>query len=319
MRAVKLLLAAALAAGWWQMWEHREFVAAAYTEDRPPLALELSGVNAVVAESAPSPSPYTLTPAGPDRSPTFAIEPTELTPANVELTGGSVSLEGTVQLLDGTPVSGATIRIERFTSDGSAVGETASGPDGAWQASNLRGGRLRVRAFAPNALASVESVVVVLSTSGRATIPLQVQAASPDVQYEAFGPLGIAIGTQATVAVVVSREAVDESGRLVQFPLAGQPLLAAFDPPARLLSADVVTTDAGGAARYLLACDGEGANVGRLLLGDQRTSVTFPSCVSAETLAELQAAAAAEEAARADAESADVNQGQDGTLQQADR
>ena len=297
MRAVKLLLFAVLVAVGWQLWQQREFVASAYTEERPPLALELSGVNAAIEESAPSPSPYALVRAGSDQAPTFASQPTEPEePAVVELTGGSVALEGTVALPDGTPVSGATIRIERFTSAGSAVGETETGPDGTWEASNLQGGRLRIRAYAPNLLASVDSVVVVLSTSGTATVPLQVQAASSSIRYEAFGPLGIEIGTEATVAVVVSREAVDEVGRLVEFPLAGQPLLAAFDPPVRLLSADLVTTDAGGAARYLLVCDRAGEPVARLLLDTERASVTLPSCVTAETLAQLEAAAAAEAA-----------------------
>lgn len=163
-------------------------------------------------------------------------------------------------------------------------------------------GRLRVRAYAPNALASVESIVVVLSRTGQATIPLQVEPAARSIQFEITGPLGIATGGDATVAVVASRELVDDDGRLVRIPLAGQPLLATFDPPARLLSADLVTTDDGGAARYLLACDREGTFAGRVVLADEQGAVDGPPCLSAEALAELEAAAAAEAEAGAEAD-----------------
>lgn len=307
MRALKVLLFAALVAGWWQMWQHHDEVAAAYTEDREPLALELKGVGAVPEPTERSVSPFALLPPGPERSPTFSsmlgvTEPTEETATDPELTGGDVTLDGVVQLADGTPVSGATIRIERFTVDGQAVGETVSGPDGTWRADGLMAGRLRVRAYAPNALASVESIVVVLSRTGQATIPLQVEPAARSIQFEITGPLGIATGGDATVAVVASRELVDDDGRLVRIPLAGQPLLATFDPPARLLSADLVTTDDGGAARYLLACDREGTFAGRVVLADEQGAVDGPPCLSAEALAELEAAAAAEAEAGAEAD-----------------
>ena len=306
MRAVKLLLLVALVAGWWQMWQHRDDVASAYIEDRAPLALELNGVGALPEDLESSVSPYALLGPGTDFAPTFVVTRSEPAEAvSVELTGGSVSLDGTVQLPDGTPVAGVTVRIERFTSDGSAFGETETGADGRWQASGLRAGRLRVRAYAPNALASVESVVVVLSTTGRATVPLQVQRAAPTIRFDVVGPLGVAVGSQGTIAVVASRETVDENGRLIRFPLAGQPLMASLSVPARLLSADVVITDPGGAARYLLTCDAEGVAVARLELDIERPTVTLPPCLTPEALAEVEAAAAAEEAARAESDSVD--------------
>lgn len=295
MRAVKVLLFAALVAGWWQMWTHHEFVASAYTDERAPLTLELKGVGAVPVATERAISPYALVPPGSERAVTVApaVEADSAEAmADPELTGGSVTLEGVVQLPDGTPVAGATIRIERFTVAGSAVGETVSGPDGTWQADGLLAGRLRVRAYAPNALATVESVVVVLSTAGRATIPLQVQAAAPSIQFDVAGPLGLAVGTNGTVAVVVSRELVDEEGRLVEIPLAGQPLLTTFSTPVRLLSADLVTTDEGGAARYLLTCDGVGTAVARPELDGERPTIQLPPCLTAEALAEREAAAA---------------------------
>ena len=300
MRAVKLLLFAVLVAGWWQMWQHRHDVASAYLDERPPLALELNGVGAVPEESDPTPSPFVLLAAGTEQAPTFVEPPSEPDDPAVELTGGAASLQGTVVLPDGTPVAGATVRIERFTSEGSAVGETESGPDGSWEATGLRGGRLRLRAYAPNALASVEPVVLILGVDGDATLSLGVEAASPSIRFDVVGPPGIAVGADGTVAVVASREAVDDSGRLVRFPLAGQTVQFAVDGPARLLSADLVTADAGGAARYLLACDGAGTLSARLLLDTERATVDLPSCMTPEILAELIAAEAQEESADAD-------------------
>ena len=168
MRAVKLVLLAVLVAGWWQLWNQREFVVSAYTEDREPLALELSGVSAVPMASDRSPSPYALSSVGLSRAPTYLPQASsdEIEPPSVELTGGTVTLDGSVLLPDGTPVAGATIRIERFTTAGQAVGETVSDEAGDWQATGLQAGRLRIRAFAPNLLASVDPVVIVLSHTG---------------------------------------------------------------------------------------------------------------------------------------------------------
>ena len=188
-----------------------------------------------------------------------------------------------------------------ITSEGSAVGETESGPDGSWEATGLRGGRLRVRAYAPNALASVEPAVLILGADGDATQSLGVEAASVSIRFDVVGPPGIAVGRDGTVAVVASREAVDDSGRLVRFPLAGQTVQFALDGPARLLSADLVTADAGGAARYLLACDGAGTLSARLLLDTERAAVDLPSCMTPESLAELIEAEAEEGSADDDA------------------
>ncbi len=296
MRAVKLVLLAVLVVGWWQLWNQREFVVAAYTEERDPLALELGGVSAVPIASDRSVSPYALSSVGFGRRPTYlpqdATDDTE--PSAVELTGGTVTLDGSVLLPDGTPVAGATIRIERFTTAGQAVGETVSDEEGNWQATGLQAGRLRIRAFAPNLLASVDPVVIVLSHTGSATIALQVRAPAPSTTFELVGPPGVAIGTQATVAVVVSRELVDENGRLIQVPMTDQPLLMSVPAPARVLSADLVTTDAGGAARYLVTCDAEGTPTANMLFDTERATLALPPCLTLEALAELEAAASAE-------------------------
>ncbi len=308
MRTLKLVLFAALVAGGWQLWNQREVVVSAYTEERDPLSLELGGVSAVPIASERSPSPYGLVSAGLDRAPTF-LPPAEADedeePPVVQLTGGTVTLDGVVQLPDGTPVAGATVRIERFTTEGEAVGETISDEEGNWEAPGLRAGRLRVRAFAPNLLASVDPVVFVLSHTGSATLVLQVQQAAPSVTYELVGPPAIAIGTEATVAVVVARESVDENGRLVQVPIAGQPMLAAVDAPSRLLSADLLDTDAGGAARYLVTCDAEGTAAVNVLFGSARSALALPPCLTVEAMAELEAAAAAEDESAADAAEGD--------------
>ncbi len=303
MRLVKLILFAALVVGWWQLWHVRETVTSAYTEERAPLALELDGVGSVLADAERSVALYALQPAGLDRAPTFlAIAPRAVSDESSDLavTGGEASLSGTVNLPDGTPVAGATVRIERFTSDGQGTAETVSGPDGSWSAADLRGGRLRVRAFAPNQLASVEPSVLVVSRNGSARLTLVVDAAVDGLRFDMVGPPGIAIGTAGTAAVVVSREVVDESGRLIQLPVAATELTASISG-GRLLSADVVSTDPGGAVRYLIACDFEGTPTAVIAAGAIESVIAMPACMSAELLAELEAAAAAERAAEEEA------------------
>ena len=303
MRFVKVLLFAVLVAGWWQLWHARDAVFSAYVDERPPLALELAGVGATVAERERPISPFALQSAGIERAPTFlsltpSIEPED--DSTIAVTGGDASLSGAVRLPDGTPVAGATVRIERFTSAGSGTAETISGADGTWTASGLQGGRLRVRAYAPNQLASVDPAVLVVTRSGSATLDLGVVAARPGLRFDMFGPPGIAIGTAGTVAVVVSSEVVDERGRLIQRPEVGRELTASISG-GRLLSADVVVSDAGGAVRYLIACDAENPLTANVNVGETDAIVALPLCMSAESLAELEAAAAAERAAEQDA------------------
>lgn len=296
MRAIKLLLFVAIAAGWWLLGQHHESVTSAYTEERTPLALEFDGVGAVPARNDRTVSPYALAVPSIDRAPTFLavdVEEPRDSPL-VEVIGGTASLDGMVTLIDGTPVAGATVRIERFTSDGQAVAETLSSSDGSWTAPGLQGGRLRVRAFAPEVLASVEPVVVVVPKNGSLTLSLRVEGPAEGLRFDSVGPLGIAVGTAGTTAIVVSREAVDEAGRLVQLPVAGQALTATFTAPAQVLSENIVVTDAGGASRFLLACEAEGAPIARLVLEEDRSSVSLPPCLTGEALAELEAAAAAE-------------------------
>lgn len=305
------MLFAALVAGWWQLWHVREDVTSAYTTARPELALELDGIGIALASSEPSVSPYALVPTGAERAPTFPASPSTSIVAtdeidettSVEVTGGEVELAGIVQLVDGTPVAGATVRIERFTSQGSGTAETVSGSDGAWEASGLQGGRLRVRAYAPNQLASIDPVVLVVTRTGSASVDLTVGQADLGITFEMVGPPGMAIGATTTVAVVMSRVLVDELGRFVEQPVAGASTTGSVSG-ARLLSADALTTDVGGAVRYLLACDIEGAPSISIAVGgatsdaaepeSERAVVALPECMSAELLAELEAAAATE-------------------------
>ncbi len=311
MRLVKAMLFAALVVGWWQLWHVRDSVTSAYLDERPPLSLELEGVNLALADADRPVSPYALVPAGVDRAPTFlpiAPEPVLEDPLSVGITGGTASLSGLVQLVDGTPVAGATIRIERFTSDGQATAETVSGADGSWSASGLRGGRLRVRAFAPNQLASVEPAVLLVSRNGSARVPLTVASPAPGIRFDMVGPPGIAIGTAGTAAVVVSQEVVDEWGRLIQTPVPLRETSATISG-GRLLSDNNVVTDAGGAVRYLIACDVESDPVVVLTTGEEKAVLTMPSCMSASLLAELEAAATAERAAEEEAEASLVNPG----------
>lgn len=299
MRLVKVILFAALVVGWWQLWHVRESVTAAYTTERPPLALELDGVSVVLADSERPISPFALRSAGINRSPTFlsiASSTEAQEPPSVAVTGGQASLNGTVVLPDGTLVAGATVRIERFTSEGQGTAETVSGPDGSWSALGLQGGRLRVRAFAPNQLASVESAVLVVTRTGSARLTLVVEEATAGLKFEMFGPPGIAYGTAGTAAIVISSEAVDQVGRLVQLPVIGRETTTSISG-GRLLSADVVVSDAGGAVRFLIACDVEGAPIANITAGADTAVIVMPACMSADFLAELEATAAAERAA----------------------
>ncbi|MEZ5342671.1 MAG: hypothetical protein R2706_14855 [Acidimicrobiales bacterium] len=85
------------------------------------------------------------------------------------------------------------------------------------------------------------------------------QAHTPSPTLSIVGGSETYIGADQTVAVVASTTIVDGEGRIVVVPIAATPITATVTGAGSLISADVVTTDGGGAARFRVRCDSAGS------------------------------------------------------------
>ena len=165
MRLVKALLFIAIVAGLSMLWSSRDYVIEAYQERPAGEQVTLSGVDLAITRSTIGQSPYVV-PAAPDSRgepvPALAFSDVEGEFPEVVMAGGTARLSGLVTGPDG-PVVGATVEIQRHTTDGVAMRRLSTGQTGEWSAPNLLGGRYRVRAWVSGMLAMGGSEVVYLA------------------------------------------------------------------------------------------------------------------------------------------------------------
>lgn len=283
MRLLRWCLTGLLATALGLMWTNRAVVVDAYTQDPEPLDFQLDGFSLEGPDIAPlGPSPY-LIPVPPDTGRVVlpVSFPASTPPGDpASLLGGSAALGGTVLGPTGV-VPNAMVRVERHTVDGLTTLDLVADEFGVWTATNLVGGRYRLRAFVPGELASESVAVFFLAAEARQIVETPVIEASSNVSLHFFGPTEILQGTSATVAVSSQFELVDDEGRVVLSPLPSAIMTAALTGPVSLLSGDLVVADATGAARFLIACDGVGSAALTVTSGEGKTtSFVLPPCVA---------------------------------------
>lgn len=253
MRLLKLILGVALVAAVVTMWSERDLVTSAYTDDSDPIELRLEGIDLATARTPIEPSPFVLV-ASPDLR-TSAVQPVafvEPVAEKTELGGGKAALSGNVTGPDG-PAVGATVRLERHTTAGITSTETFTDASGNWSATGLAGGRWRVRTFVPNLYTSGPAQVFFLAEDDALAVNTAVTTPSLAPVVDLVGPDETFIDTQHTYAVTVGVRRVDAEGRVVVLPMPGAQVNVVATSSS-LVSAETVSTDAGGAARFALRC-----------------------------------------------------------------
>jgi hypothetical protein len=286
-RLVKAILFSALVFGLFSMWSQRDYVIEAYQETPEGQQITLSGVDLAITRSTLGQSPYVI-PAAPDtrveQPPTLAFATTEDQYPVVPMVGGTTVLSGVVLGPDG-PVPGATVEIQRHTADGVAFRTIAADDAGRWRATGLLGGRYRVRAWLPGALAMGSSEVAFVPDGEAKDFEFLLWGIDPSPKLELVKNNEVYLGVPATIAVVLTRPVIDDRGVVVTTPIGGSPIFVSASQNMTVLSDPTQSTDVDGVARFAIVCSALPAadviNTGVLIARADDLVQTFPmpACV----------------------------------------
>lgn len=199
------------------------------------------------------------------------------TTTTIPLTG-SAAILGTVSGPSG-PVGGATVRIERLAGSSPTSVDVVSGVDGHYEQRNLPGGRYRVRAFLPPALAQVEPKLQFVAAGAEQALDLAMTDQRSIRARAAVAPATPYLGFDVNLAVVIGTQRVDADGVVRTVPAVGVRVeldgLGAwtlrsssgggFQVPGRVTttttfasSSSVDYTDGVGQVRFALTCRAPG-------------------------------------------------------------
>ena len=219
-------------------------------------------------ESGPAPS--TSTTAPPDfRAVVLVPVDGTTTTTEVVIGPGPATLAGRVDGPDG-PVEGAIVRLERMVGDASAALEVSTGPDGAWRAPGVLGGRYRIRAWRPPDLAMLEAHILFVEAARPGAVALVLEPLQPVAVDIAVAPDPPVVGARVNVLVRISSQIVGEDGVVRATPQAGVGLTLGTGSGWTAQSPVQGRTDIAGNATFTLVCRAA---------GPQALTVTLPGTV----------------------------------------
>jgi hypothetical protein len=172
-------------------------------------------------DAGPSPRPT-------DGPPTSAVDYSGVAlarvPGETTTTGppatGSASIVGTVAGPDGL-LPGATVQVQRIVEGDDIRTDVAVGPDGRFELRGIPGGRYRVRAFLPPAMAMLSPEVRFLRDGEEHTFELTLEDQRRIVARASVAPDPPYVDEDVNLAVVVATRSVDVDGVVRSVPVPG--------------------------------------------------------------------------------------------------
>lgn len=251
-----------------------------YSGEQEQISINLRGVDLTVEKTDVGESPYRL-----DRAPDTSKNPISLSfaddedePSPVLLSGGEATLSGTVS--DGSePVPGAIVRIERLTDDGSAYQDIRASQTGTWAATELLGGRYRVRAWLPGRYMMNGSSVFYANDEEETTLDLVVREVESQLRMKFHHGGPIYDRLTGSAVVTVTEESVDKDGYLTTQPVPGKVVKITANSPIEVISSSQGATNSKGEFGIKLKCERVGKARALLEMDDQKLSVDLPSCI----------------------------------------
>jgi hypothetical protein len=190
---------------------------------------------------------------------------------------GTARIVGTVTG-PGGPVANATVHVEHLVGSRVVPHDVLTGPDGRYAVPNIPGGRYRVRAYLPPALAVETADTRFLEDGKEAVFDLELRDQRKVVASAATAPRVPYLGDPVNLSVVVATQAVDPDGVVRSTPVPGlrieldglgawslrsdSGLQSPSQPPATtttsFTSSTTAFTDGAGAAVFPMRCNSPG-------------------------------------------------------------
>lgn len=196
------------------------------------------------------------------------------------LSPGTASLRGVVIGPSG-PVPGATVRLERYVGELAASGIVTTGSDGSWEATNIKGGRYRVRAWLAPDLVQADAQIMFVPSNGEALDPLSLRVqsvAQPGVEI-AVAPNPPVVGQPINLLVRLTSRQVDSDGFVRQTPQVGVSLRLVTTGRWTVQSG-TTAADSAGRMTYRLVCNAAGSQGLSGVLNDTTFALAVPDCVN---------------------------------------
>jgi len=195
------------------------------------------------------------------------------------LRGGSAAIRGRVTV-DGQPVAGADVRIDRFSGSSSVGTDVLTKDDGTYGIDGLLGGRYRVRAFhAPDATMKTPQVLFVGAGESRVVdLPLERFGGGTSVNAN-IAPDPPVLGELANVVVTVTTKGVDGSGVARSMGEGGVEVRLVSAGGRVITTPNPATTDGSGRATWTVRCtslDDQGLSAA--LSDGTQVPLSLPAC-----------------------------------------
>ena len=214
------------------------------------------------------------------RNAVLLAAPSKAKPAPIPVAGGQSTISGVVTGPDG-PVAGATVRIERFV--GTASGSVQVGTDGGghYTLTGALGGRYRVRAWLQPDLATFTSPTGFVANGDSLQLSPNLERHNAITLQLASAQATLVIGENNGVRALLTRETVDTNGIVRAAGVAGTSIALVPGDGIAITSPNPTTTDASGAAGWVIQCTAPGAHSVSATLPEASASTTLPACDAA--------------------------------------
>lgn len=236
--------------------------------------------------TAPTKIPALTPPAGfviPDtRNATIRPVTGKVKAVPIPVRGGTSSITGTVTGPDGG-VGGATVLIERFVGGQSGSIMVAADGAGRFDASELLGGRYRVRAWLQPSLAAVRSATEFVAEGENVDLDVTLERHDALTLRVAPTESSMSVGVPAGVAALVTQQSVDTNGIVRDTPVPGVSLLLVGSDGLGVEQPNPMVTNAAGRATWSVVCSSPGTYVVSVssTAPPATAGATLPACTNA--------------------------------------
>lgn len=191
---------------------------------------------------------------------------------------GPATIQGRVDGPDG-PVANARVRLERLTGAGPAVKIVPTAADGTWNASNVLGGRYRIRAWQAPTLGMLRAQVVFVESPRPRAVVLRLDRFDGTRIDSAIAPSPPVVGEETNLRVRVATRQVDAEGFIRYEPNVGINVTLSGSGSWSVQTSNPSFTDAEGAATFTLVCGSTGPQPLSVILDDGETqALEIPPC-----------------------------------------